>query len=132
MAPLKLVQYSEKSIAVYGDLFTTEQKEFFDELQGLYNGRLRDGPGYIFKNAHKGTLEKYLSGSLTRAGPAANSLAKPKPVVKADEDDERELPKLLPLLKRSNAQTETQLDRIESLLKNILTRVVALESRSSN
>ncbi len=125
---IRLVKYSEKSVAVYGD-FTSEQKEFFTELKGLYNGRLREGPGYIFKLDNKGALEKFLrikeSPGAPPPSPAGDGGKSDVGKPDLDNQDESPLPKLL--LKRSNAQVETQLDRIESLLKSINTRLMALD-----
>lgn len=43
---VRIVDYSEKAIAVYGD--TRQIKDELKELGGRFNPRLKDGPGWIF------------------------------------------------------------------------------------
>jgi hypothetical protein len=55
---LQLTDYSEKSVVVTGN--TREYKEDLKAYGGKWNGRLRNGPGWIFPKHKKGILEKWL------------------------------------------------------------------------
>ena len=55
---LQLTDYSEKSVVVTGN--TKEYKEDLKAYGGRWNGRLRDGPGWIFPKHKKGILEKWI------------------------------------------------------------------------
>jgi hypothetical protein len=50
----KIVEYSEKSVAVYGN--TKEIKEQLKERGGRFNPRLKEGPGWIFSKKQEGAL----------------------------------------------------------------------------
>lgn len=51
-------QYTEKSIAVFGD--TEKYKESLKTLGGKYNSNLRGRPGWIFPNSAKSRLDEFV------------------------------------------------------------------------
>jgi hypothetical protein len=53
-----LEQYTEKSIAVFGD--TEKYKESLKTLGGKYNSNLRGRPGWIFPNSAKSRLDEFV------------------------------------------------------------------------
>ena len=55
---MELTDYSEKSIAVYGD--TKEYKDKLKALGGKLNANLRDGPGWIFPMKYKETVQTWI------------------------------------------------------------------------
>ena len=57
---MKLTEYSDKSIAVYGD--TKEYKDILKTLGGKWNANLRDGPGWIFSIKHKESVKSWIDG----------------------------------------------------------------------
>lgn len=50
--------YSDKSIAVYGD--TKAHKDFLKEKGGKFNSSLKDGPGWIFPKSQEEIVRKYV------------------------------------------------------------------------
>ena len=54
---VRIVDYSEKAVAVYGD--TKKFKGDLTQMGGKWNSRLREGPGWIFKASKKQELQKY-------------------------------------------------------------------------
>ena len=53
----KIIDYSEKSIAVIGD--TKNIKESLKEIGGVFNPRLRCGAGWIFSKKKIGKTKKF-------------------------------------------------------------------------
>lgn len=60
-ARFRIVDYSEKALAVYGD--TKEIKEQLKQLGGRFNTHLRDGAGWIFSKQKAEELQALLSGA---------------------------------------------------------------------
>lgn len=58
MFNLQIEPYSQLSIVVRGD--TRIYKEDLKKLGGKYNSRLKGGPGWIFPNRFKHTIESYI------------------------------------------------------------------------
>ena len=56
---INISDYSEKSIVVRGD--TRKYKEDLKKLGGKYNGRLSDGPGWIFPKKIERELKSFVS-----------------------------------------------------------------------
>lgn len=54
---IKIVKYSEKSFAVYGDIKSI--KEQMKEMGGKFNSNLKGGPGWIFSNKHLQKMEQF-------------------------------------------------------------------------
>jgi hypothetical protein len=64
MSNLTCVDYSEKAIVVRGE--TKECKEQLKKLGGIYNARLKDGPGWIFsKKSEDKVLSFIASGKVS-------------------------------------------------------------------
>ena len=59
MVSLIIEEYSEKSFVIRGD-DTKKFKDTLKELGGKWNPSLKDGSGWIFSNARKEQLEKFL------------------------------------------------------------------------
>lgn len=55
---LDITNYSDKSIAVYGN--TRDHKDSLKALGGKYNSRLRDGPGWIFPKSLENDLRNFM------------------------------------------------------------------------
>lgn len=58
MSELIVKNYSDKSIAVFGD--TKSHKDFFRETGGKFNASLKDGPGWIFPKSQEDAVRKYV------------------------------------------------------------------------
>ena len=56
--PLKIIDYSEKAIAVIGD--TAMYRDKLKELGGRYNPALSCGPGWIFQKKHREPVEAFV------------------------------------------------------------------------
>lgn len=56
---IRIVDYSEKAIAVYGD--TKPYKGELKAMGGSYNSRLKEGPGWIFRTSKKQELQKFFN-----------------------------------------------------------------------
>ena len=56
--PLKIVDYSEKAIAVIGE--TKAHKDKLKELGGRYNPALTCGPGWIFNKSKRNPVEDFV------------------------------------------------------------------------
>lgn len=63
MDNIRIVDYSEKAIAVYGD--TKSIKDRLKALGGRFNPRLKDGAGWIFSKKVEDELRKVLAGCET-------------------------------------------------------------------
>ena len=55
---LEIHAYSEHSVVVQGD--TRKYKEDLKKLGGKYNGRLKNGPGWIFPKSKEGDLQTFI------------------------------------------------------------------------
>ncbi len=55
---IRIVEYSEKAIAVYGD--TRQYAEQFKTIGGYFNARLREGAGWIFSKKRESDVRKLL------------------------------------------------------------------------
>ena len=55
---LKIEEYSNHSIAVQGD--TRKYKEDLKKLGGKYNGRLRNGPGWVFPKTAESDIVSFI------------------------------------------------------------------------
>ena len=58
----KIVEYSEKAIAVYGE--TKPIKDKLKELGGRYNPNLKDGKGWIFSKAKREAVQQMISQTM--------------------------------------------------------------------
>ena len=56
---IRIVDYSEKAVAIYGD--TKPYKGELKSMGGSYNSRLKEGPGWIFKASKKEELKKFFN-----------------------------------------------------------------------
>lgn len=57
---LKIEEYTGFSVVVYGE--TRKYKEDLKKLGGKYNGRLANGPGWIFPKTSQREIEKFING----------------------------------------------------------------------
>lgn len=55
---INITDYSDRSVVVRGD--TRKYKEDLKKLGGKYNGRLADGPGWIFPKSGEKELKKFV------------------------------------------------------------------------
>ena len=55
---LMIEEYTAKSVVVYGD--TRKYKEDLKKLGGKYNGRLKNGPGWIFSKSSENDLRSFV------------------------------------------------------------------------
>lgn len=55
---LKIEEYSDHSVVVQGD--TRKYKEDLKKLGGKYNGRLKNGPGWVFSKSVEGDLRSFV------------------------------------------------------------------------
>lgn len=58
---IRLVNYSEKAIAVYGD--TKDHKERLLKLGGKFNQNLKEGPGWIFSKKNEASVKQYVDST---------------------------------------------------------------------
>ncbi len=56
---IRIVDYSEKAIAVYGD--TRQLADTFRSIGGYFNARLKDGPGWVFSKKRRAEVEELLA-----------------------------------------------------------------------
>jgi hypothetical protein len=122
--PLRLVQYSEKSLAVYGDITNPQHVTFLESLKGLHNANLKEGPGYIFPLKHKDTLEAYIGSKVVQGVPTSSApvkLLKLKPAEKLEHAEKLE--PVIPIVRLTQSTAPTQLDRIERMLEELLNAV---------
>lgn len=75
---VKIVNYTEKSVAVIGD--TKEKKEVLKNLGGRFNPKLSVGAGWIFQAAKRAELEKVF-GVVAEAVEAVETITLPHPCV---------------------------------------------------
>lgn len=59
---IRLVDYSEKAFAVYGD--TKPYAEIFKKKGGYFNAHLRDGAGWVFSKKHENEIRELLEVEL--------------------------------------------------------------------
>ena len=59
---ISIENYSERSIVVRGD--TRKYKEDLKKLGGKYNGRLKDGPGWIFPKKIQGDITNFINSGV--------------------------------------------------------------------
>ena len=62
-AIVRIVEYSDKAIAVYGD--TMRYSEKFKEIGGYFNDRLREGAGWIFSKKHELEVRNFIKDKMT-------------------------------------------------------------------
>lgn len=55
---LKIEEYTDRSVVVQGD--TRKYKEDLKKLGGKYNGRLKNGPGWIFSKSSEDDLRTFI------------------------------------------------------------------------
>jgi hypothetical protein len=55
---LTIEEYTSHSVVVHGD--TRKYKEDLKKLGGKYNGRLRDGPGWVFSKSNEVELRSFI------------------------------------------------------------------------
>jgi hypothetical protein len=60
---IEIVNYTDKSFAVYGD--TKSIKEQLKELGGRFNRNLKGRPGWIFSNKHLSKVEGFLKEDIS-------------------------------------------------------------------
>jgi hypothetical protein len=102
--PITLEQYSEKSIAVFGN--TNDHKDSLMTLGGKYNSNLRGRPGWIFTNSARPRVEEFIKNGTVTA--PKRSIAPIPSVVMGNESDS--------LLRQIEALTR----RIEALEANVV------------
>jgi hypothetical protein len=102
--PITLEQYSEKSIAVFGN--TNDHKDSLMTLGGKYNSNLRGRPGWIFTNSARPRVEEFIKNGTVTA--PKRSIAPIPSVVMGNETDS--------LLRQIEALTR----RIEALEANVV------------
>jgi len=102
--PITLEQYSEKSIAVFGN--TNDHKDSLMTLGGKYNSNLRGRPGWIFTNSARPRVEEFIKNGTVTA--PKRSIAPIPSVVTGNETDS--------LLRQIEALTR----RIEALEANVV------------
>ena len=102
--PITLEQYSEKSIAVFGN--TNDHKDSLMTLGGKYNSNLRGRPGWIFTNSARPRVEEFIKNGTVTA--PKRSVAPIPSVVMGNETDS--------LLRQIEALTR----RIEALEANVV------------
>jgi hypothetical protein len=95
---LTIEEYSEKSIVLRGN--TRAYSQELTELSGLYNHKLRGGPGWIFSKNRREKIEEFVK-KLTQ--PVEES----KPQLKHEEN----------VLLSKIAELESKIDKILSLLE---------------
>jgi len=126
---LRLVQYNEKSLAVYGDITNPKHVAFLESLKGLHNAKLKEGPGYIFPLKHKETLEAYVGTGAVKGVPVQPpqpfqpesqpiKLLKLKPPPAPGGTSSALAPQIQP-----PPNQPSQLDRIERMLEELLNAV---------
>jgi hypothetical protein len=74
---LKLINYSDKSIAVVGE-GTKEYKDKLAELGGRYNKNLNQGPGWIFSIKHTEKVQSFLDEIGNRSSSEEQSDSEPE------------------------------------------------------
>lgn len=120
--PLRLVQYNEKSLAVYGDITNPQHVTFLESLKGLHNANLKEGPGYIFPLKHKDTLEAYVGSKIVQGVPVTPPSSAPVKLLKLKPAEKLE--PVVPIIRLTQpTATPTQLDRIERMLEELLNTV---------
>jgi hypothetical protein len=86
MSTLRIVEYSDRSIAVYGD--TKEYKDKLKELGGKFNSNLREGAGWIFPKTKESAVREFV-----RTGAVSTPVRAiaPKPVPQAPRKADKTL-----------------------------------------
>lgn len=59
ISDIRIVDYSEKAIAVYGD--TRQFADTFKTFGGYFNARLKEGPGWVFSKKRRTEIENLLA-----------------------------------------------------------------------
>ena len=95
---VRLEQYTEKSIAVFGN--TQPIKDKLKELGGKFNANLRGQPGWIFVLSARPRIEEYIST----------------------------LPSELPVIERISPRFTDGSYVIDDIIKSLISRIDALES----
>lgn len=108
--PITLEQYSEKSIAVFGN--TNDHKDSLMTLGGKYNSNLRGRPGWIFTNSARPRVEEFIKNGTVTA--PKRSIAPTPSVVTGNETDS--------LLRQIEALTR----RIEALEANVVPKQTSM------
>lgn len=103
---IKVEDYSEKCIVVYGD--TKVHKEKLKELGGKYNGNLSVGPGWVFSNKKREEIMKWKEES-TSSPPKVKSVSE---YIKEIENLKRKNEKLVEENKRLKKENEELNDLI--------------------
>ena len=89
---VRIVEYSEKAIAVVGD--TREMKDELKKLGGTWNGHLKCGAGWIFSKKKQADVTSYLNGQSLPAGnmtiPVATMVAAKSSVSGIEEENRRD------------------------------------------
>lgn len=62
-AIVRIVEYSDKAIAVYGD--TMHYSEKFKEIGGYFNDKLHEGAGWIFSKKHEMEVRHFIKDKMT-------------------------------------------------------------------
>jgi hypothetical protein len=87
MSTLRIVEYSDRSIAVYGD--TKEYKDKLKELGGKFNSNLREGAGWIFPKMKESAVREFVrTGAVSTP---VRAVVAPKPVPQAPKKADKTL-----------------------------------------
>lgn len=121
---MEIVEYSDKSFAVYGD--TKPYKDELKELGGRYNANLRDGPGWIFSNTKLSAVEEFFdavkepspksSPKVNTNAPKTYSKPAPKTYTRPVVKPRATVPKITPMNNISmndNSKTFIGQDKVE-------------------
>lgn len=93
---LKIVPYSEKSFKVEGADTKTHCEEL-KNLNGRYNPKLKGGPGWIFSNKRRSSVEDFISSLIKRASEdseISEEVSEDSEVSEESSEDERKFENL--------------------------------------
>lgn len=126
---ITITDYSEKAVVVRGD--TRKYKEDLKKLGGKYNGRLADGPGWIFPKKIERELNSFIAGGVrliseeeAQAGEDKSTEWEKKRSITVVKDDGIELKKMYFKID----ELSKKLDRILSILLGTAEVVVDSDS----
>nr|DAJ08930.1 MAG TPA: DNA TOPOISOMERASE I [Caudoviricetes sp.] len=71
---IRIVDYSEKAIAVYGD--TRQLADTFRSIGGYFNARLKDGPGWVFSKKRRAEVEELIAPNSPTQSASGKSIVK--------------------------------------------------------
>ena len=113
MSKVQIVNYTEKSIAVFG---VDSTSGVLQALGGKFNSNLRGKPGWIFPKMNESVVRTALTSS--------GSTLRSEPMKEEDQEDVPRPPKRL--LQRASSEPKDEviirLERIEKLLQQLVNR----------